>query len=315
MEAAPDLRPSVANGAQASAPYDRRRPSPPFIHIPPHGTTTSGEPMAGLMPSYENVGSTQLTRHDLEIITQNAIQIAQDRSSDWSYEQRRRAQPLLDFLYLGPNSVIRDLAFLEHAGITLIMVVRDSRMTNTRLASLDKARRALNIQHHYVDFQGNEQLIGMFPGVIRIINDHLLSIHHTGAGGTNARRGKVLIACETGNERSATLAAAYIMAMFNADMITTLQFISVQRFCCCLDEDVKRKLQCWEDLLHAQSQVAAQNRSVEGTQHLPSNVQHAKRHIDEVVGMSQELVTDQDMDMTDEDRFTGRAAFVPFVSQ
>lgn len=266
--------------------------------------------MAGLMPSYQNAGSTQLTRRDVEIITQNTMQIAQDRSSDWSYEQRRRAQPLLDFLYLGPNSVIRDLAFLEREGITFIMVVRDSRMANTRLASLEKARQALNIQHHYVDFRGNEQLIGLFPTVIRTINDHLLSVYHD----MDKRRGKVLIACETGNERSATIAAAYIMAMFNADMVTTLQFISVQRFCCSLDEDVKRKLQSWEDLLHAQSQVAAQNQSVEGTQGLPVNGQHAKRHIDEVVDVNQELVDDQDMDM-DEERFTGRNAFVPFVNQ
>ncbi|KAI5464991.1 protein-tyrosine phosphatase-like protein [Mariannaea sp. PMI_226] len=327
MEADAIFQPSIANGATPSGPYSLRPPSPPFIHIPPHAKQLIGEPMPGLMPSYENVDSTQLTRRDLEIITQNASQIAVDRSADWSYGQRREAQQLLDFLYLGPNTVARDHAFLLKEGITMILVCRDARMAGTRLNSIEKAAQALNIQSHYLDIEGTPQMIRVFPSAIRAINDHLLAIYHSQAHAktengelivesSSFRRGKVLIACETGNDRSAAIAAAYIMAMFNTSVITTLQFVSVQRFCCCFDEDIKRKLQSWEDILHAQSQVAAQNRTAQQLIQVPQrNVLHVKRHINEVMGADRDAVGDVSDAMADEDRFLGRGAYAPFVNQ
>lgn len=310
MEAAARaIRPSAVNGVAPSVPYDQRRPSPPFIQIPPHGTMSSGEPMTGLTPAYDRVDTLDITQHEFHIITQGRTQSAIDRSSEWSYPERRIAQRLLDFLYLGPNSVIRDVEWLRAQKISMILVVRDARMKNTALASVEAARKQLEISHTYVDFTGIQHLISMFPIAVRAINEHLLVAANRGERSS----GRVLITCETGNERSAAIAAAYIMAMFKVDMITTIQFISVQRFCCCFDEDVKRKLQSWEDLINAKCQVAAQNRS-NGTFNSPSNGQKAKRHIDQVVDMDKSS-SDPDTEMMDEDRFEGRVAFRPFVNQ
>ncbi|KAF5021568.1 hypothetical protein F66182_6397 [Fusarium sp. NRRL 66182] len=304
--------PAFANNAKASAPWARRPPSPPFIHIPPTGQT-GGVSVPGLMPSYENVDSSQLTARDVEIITQNATQIATDRAADWAYEQRREAQQVLDFLYLGPNSVVKDHTFLQREGITMVLVARDARMRGVKLMSVEKAAQALGIKVHYVDVEGYENLIGCFPGMISTVNEHLLSVYHSQAQGkshdgnlvvepSKFRRGKVLFACETGNERSAAIAAAYIMAVFGKGMVTTVQFICIQRFCCCFDEDVKRKLQSWEDILRARSQVASQAVT-------PQNTVHAKRQIEEVGGSSEA----RDGSTLDEDRFQGRETFRPFV--
>ncbi|KAL4728884.1 hypothetical protein ACLX1H_003285 [Fusarium chlamydosporum] len=256
--------PSMANNAMPSAPYTRRAPSPPFIHIPSTGQCGAIE-VPNLMPSYENVDPSQLTAQDVAIITRNMKQIATDRAADWSYEQRREAQKLVDFLYLGPNSVAKDHDWLRQEGITMFLVARDSRMGGMKLNGVEKAAKALGIVVEYVDLEGYDKLITSFSVVIRAINDHLLSIYHrqtkevTEDGEmvvdpSNFHRGKVLITCETGNDRSAALAAAYIMAVFGKDMITAVQFINIQRFCCSFDEDVKRKLQSWEDILRARSQ-------------------------------------------------------------
>ncbi|KAF4979423.1 hypothetical protein FZEAL_4366 [Fusarium zealandicum] len=314
MQAEVTYHRSIADYAVPNAPYTDRGPSPPFIHIPPTGHATGGDSVPALMPSYDNVDSSQLTARDVEIITQNVTQIATDRAADWSYEQRREAQQVLDFLYLGPNSVVRDHGFLQREGITMVLVVRDARMAPLKLVSVEKAAQAFNLTVHYLDVQGNHQLISRFPEIIRAINDHLLAVYHSQAQGVNQdgklvvepstfRRGKVLIACETGNDRSAAIAAAYIMAIFGKDMVTAIQFICIQRFCCCFDEDAKRTLQSWEDILRARSQVALQAEA-------SRSLGHPKRHIDEV--------NNEDLDMTgefalDEDRFQGREAFKPFV--
>ncbi|KAJ4321308.1 hypothetical protein N0V84_005442 [Fusarium piperis] len=299
--------------AVPSAPYSLRPPSPPFIHIPPTAHGTGGDSIPGLLPSYENVDPHQLTPRDVAIITQNVTHSPTDRASDWSYEQRREAQPLLNFLYLGPNSAARDGAFLRSEGITMVLVARDARMAGMKLMSIEKVTQTLGIVVHYVDIDGYDNMIGCFSNTIRAVNDHLLAIYHSQAQGRSRdgslvvepatfRRGKVLVACETGNDRSAALAAAYIMALFGKDMVTTIQFISVQRFCCCFDEDVKRKLQSWEDILRARSQVASQAK-IAG---------HGKRHIDEV--METQGNADQgDAVALDHDRFQGRDAFVPFM--
>ncbi|KAF7550621.1 hypothetical protein G7Z17_g5596 [Cylindrodendrum hubeiense] len=317
---------SIANNAIPAAPYTRRPPSPPFIHIPPTGTGASGDPLPGLMPSYADVDSSQLTSRDLEIITQNATQIATDRAADWSYEQRREAQPLLDFLYLGPNSVVRDHAFLQREGITMVLVARDVRMANTPLMSIEKAAQALGLQIRYVDIEGPHQMISEFSSTICAINDHLLAVYHSQAQGMNQdghlivepssfRRGKVLITCETGNDRSAAIAAAYIMAVFGKGMITTLQFICIQRFCCCFDEDVKRKLQSWEDILRARSQVALSRSAAPSESGALPSAPHAKRHIDEVMDTEDGFVDAGNGVVTDLDRFAGRDAFTPFLDQ
>ncbi|KAH6971574.1 protein-tyrosine phosphatase-like protein [Ilyonectria sp. MPI-CAGE-AT-0026] len=315
---------SIANNAMPAAPYTRRPPSPPFIHIPPTGTAVSDDGTFRLMPSYTDVDSSQLTSRDLDIITQNATQIATDRAADWAYEQRREAQPLLDFLFLGPNSVARDLSFLQREGITMVIVARDVRMTGTPLMSIEKAAQVLGFKVHYTDIEGPRHMITEFESTVSAINDHLLAIYHSQAQGKNQdgqlivepssfRRGRVLITCETGNDRSAAIAAAYIMAVFGQDMITTLQFICIQRFCCCFDEDVKRKLQSWEDILRARSQVAL-SRSAEpsGSGAFPSAPQ-AKRQIDDVMDMEEDVFDAGNGVVTDRDRFEGRDAFTPFL--
>ncbi|KAF7560238.1 hypothetical protein G7046_g3900 [Stylonectria norvegica] len=320
----------MANSAAPTAPYTNRVPSPPLIHVSPR-SRLPGQGLPVLTPSYENIDSSQLRGHDVQIITQNGAETATNRVTNWTYEQRRTAQPILDFLYLGPSSAARDHTFLAREGITMILIVRDARMAPRPLLTVDKAAAALEIVVHYVDIEGPHELIPKFSKTIHIINDHLLRVRHGQTPGDNTvvqipnvaahlYRAKVLIVCETGNDRSAAIAAAYIMAVFGKDMVTALEYISLHRFCCCFDEDTKRKLQSWGDILRARAQVATFSQGSSSTLHPASSGPGfdtrpsvgTKRRLEDM------MVDDVDDapssgSSLDRDRFAGREFLSPFM--
>ena len=321
---APSL--SLSRGTVANAPYTKRPPSPPYIHVP----AVAPEGSIRIVPSYEGVDSENLTDADLSIITQNQVQIAHDNASTWRYEARRQAQPILDFLYLGPSYVAKDAGFLRDTGITMLIAARDSRMAEARLMSVDRNALALGITTEYVDVSGNQELIRAFPLVVKKINDHLLDVYRSQAVRTEGsarqaqsgeiainqgsfRRGKVLMFCETGNDRSAAIAAAYIMSLFNMDLVRTLQFIGFQRFCVNFDEETKQWLRSYEDILRAKRMVA---RSAAAPPSLLTGVTLStpvKRGIGETLEREDQRMESTQPTGLDMARYTDRPAFTPFM--
>lgn len=305
-----------------SAPYTRRPPSPPQLPVPIlyQARKVGNRAEFVMTPSYENVDPSQLTTEDLAIITRNEAQlVAPNMAGNWRYEQRREAQRILEFLYVGPNAVIRDHDFLQREGITMVMVARDSRLASRNLLSVESATRALGIASQYVDIGSPQQFIHGFPDTIRDINNHLLSVYHRQIQGRNEHghllldptgfvRGKVLVTCESGNELSPAIVAAYIMSVFGKDMASALQFISVQRFCVCFDEDMKRLLLTWEDIHRARASVARARTPVVGQ---PGPVAKEKRRLDHLRDEDDEMGLSEST--MDRDRFNGRDTFVPFV--
>jgi len=358
---------TLARGTTANAPYVSRPPSPPYIHVP---SINFDGGCLSLVPSYQDVDTTQLTEEDLEIITQNKIQIASDAAGSWKYESRRLAQPVLDFLYLGPSSVARDAGFLRAHGITMLIAARDSRMASARLMSVDRTAQALGIVCDYIDVAGHQELIRAFPTAVQKINDHLLHVYRSQAMPSSAaaaatasgdgssiespsqpgqgqmvidnsqfRRGKVLVFCETGNDRSAAIVAAYIMSIFGMDLIKTLQFVGLQRFCVNFDEETKNWLKSYEDILTAKRMVwrgldrqaaagiATAHPAAEGAalssgtalRPLVANAPRPKRRIEETMETEDvrmeapaagTATASFNLDM---DRYTDRPAFIPFT--
>lgn len=305
-----------------NAPYTRRPPSPPEIYIPAvfHPRKVGNVAQLVMTPSYDNVDPSQLTLEDLAIITQNESHlIAQNIACNWKYEQRREAQRILDFLYLGPNSVIRNHAFLEQEKITMILIVRDSRLASQNFVSVNNAVKALGVEAQYMDVASPQDLIHSFSGAVSRINDHLLSVYHKQAQGREANgqmlldtsefvRGKVLVTCESGNDLSSTVVAAYIMAVFGKDFASAIQFVSIQRFCTLFGEDVKRLLQSWGDILQARATVA---RDRTGAQVHPAS--KGKRGLEALHDENMEGSDDGSTADMDQDRFLGRSTFAPFV--
>lgn len=264
------------------------------------------------LPAYEHSTPNGSSREDKEIlqaITQGHYTV---KAKDWKYESRRTAQPILAFLYLGPSGAIRDINFLRENGITKLLCIRDTTTATSGLLTGQKAAKELGIISEAIDVAGSQQLIAAFPRAIKSINDHLVaafqSLKHTVVPSSDSEKptawGKVLVWCESGNERSATVVAAYLMAMYKLDLIGAIQYVQIQRFCVALDDTLKNLLLSYQQILEAQREVS----TPEHDAGQPQNLYKAKRSRGEV----EDAEIDMDMETADDlERFGGRS-FAPF---
>lgn len=175
------------------------------------------------------------------------------------------------------------------------------------MAGALRAADELGIQKHTVDLANNQELIHAFPHTTDIINAHL-GLHHQASGGG---MGKVLVFCESGNERSAGVVAAYLMEVHqDVDFIKAMQLCQAQRFCVNFDDAMKRLLQGYWDILCAKRMVGTAEGPVGN--HGFGNVQG-----DGKMKGKRGLVRDEDEEMEGGDdvaRFGGRD-FAPFVDE
>lgn len=287
--------------------YSFRVPTPPRIVVPPPSINAAVAPQWNLAaptnhPALRNVSYANMTTSSL---------------LDWSYERRREAQAILPFLYLGPLNAAKDAAFLKSEGITLILAIRQKYgfKSNIMNAALRTAQE-LKIASDTVDLVSDRDLVGLFPTVNQKINNHLLHISQLHAKGQPGipPLGKILIFCESGNERSAAMAAAYMMEIHeDVDYIRAMQVCQSQRFCVNFDDTMKRQLQSYWDILRAKRDVFAQQGGSQSTQTIsyvaaPTPVRSTKRALSR-----DEDEDDTDMGgLEDMERFGGRT-FAPFV--
>ncbi|KAJ5717192.1 hypothetical protein N7488_002838 [Penicillium malachiteum] len=242
--------------------------------------------------------------------------------SQWSYEMRREAQLILPFLSLGPSSVLRDSNYLREQGFTLLLAIRNSQSALARLVSGEKAAAELGIQSDTIDVLDNQELISAFPRAIRRINDHLAGVdtefslpRHQSQDGMR----KVLVFCETGNERSAAVVIAYVMTMMNLDVLEATRMIQQHRFCASIEDGMKRLLIAFDSILCAK-------RDVERVKHMAaeSNMMMASTNLAPVpitkkrsfqVCRDEDTMMDDgdmDMDMEDGDYLSERKPMAPF---
>lgn len=270
--------------------YAYRVPTPPRIVVPPPALTNDAHPDIKLgaskfLPMADNAYA------DL---------IASDPIMEWTYERRREAQMILPFLYLGPMTVAKDEAWMQRERITMVLGVRQKHEFSFKL--MDAALRrvhAVGIETQTVDLGNNQELIQAFPHTTAMINSHL-ERHHNAVGGL----GKVLVFCESGNERSAGVVAAYLMETHKeVDYIKAMQLCQAQRFCVNFDDPMKRLLQGYWDILCAKAAVAAE-----------SQKQSLNPYVRTKRGLEREEDDGDDDCMHDDDleRFGGRT-FMPFA--
>jgi serine/threonine/tyrosine-interacting protein len=282
----------------------RQAPSPPHIHIPqaldnqtfsfkvPGNSGYSGEEEAILR---RVAGSTHTT----------------GTMQEWKYESRRKPQEVFPFLHLGPSSSGRDIEALRAQGITMLLVVRNSMMG--QIMSGERVARQLGIELETIDVAGHQELITAFPRATKIINDHLIYSYRRLAREDDEQVGrtawgKILIFCESGNERSAAVVAAYVMNMFALDMTTAIQFVQSRRFCVAYDDSLKNLLRSYDDILSARREVSRAN-PAQSQQVLSPAKRLREVEEDEVMDMGDATGMHQDADI---ERFVGRSSYAPF---
>lgn len=240
--------------------YTFRLPTPPRIVIPPlsnwnHSNTT---PSLGRIISHPdptiNIDFLQGTGYDA-VLTSSTGGVAQN----WKYEHRREAQDILSFLWLGPNNAAKDKDFLLREGITLVLAIQHKTGPKLTMGAMRVADE-LGIQKATLEVGSNQDLIALFPTATRYINSHMRELYNRAVqnpvGGI--RPGKVLIFCESGNDKSAAVAAAYLMENFDGvDNVKACQICNARRFCCSFDDNTKNYLRSYDDILQAKRSVAA----------------------------------------------------------
>jgi serine/threonine/tyrosine-interacting protein len=254
------------------------------------------------------------------------------KAPDWMYQMRRQAQMILPFLYLGPSSAIKDREFLKAEGITLLLAIRSQQSAQAQLVAGSKVAAELGIAAETIDVADLQGLIAEFPKAIRLINDHICPASSDRAGATPPQndykdgngniKKKVLVFCESGNERSACVVIAYLMTMLNLSMVSGTHAVQSRRFCIAIDEPMRYALSSFHSILQAKRDVA--KASTPKTQvfgerlTVPTDSKlMRKRSIDELEPIDSQMGTSMDMtpvnrgDM-DAERFFHRDSSAPF---
>ncbi|KAL8808127.1 MAG: hypothetical protein Q9200_004398 [Gallowayella weberi] len=310
----------------AAQSWSYRVPSPPRIFVPPVALDLNGQPDLQFHSHFNNhdfessgFGNSEF----LEKVTYGNF-LTSHTALDWRYEWRREAQQILPFLFLGPITAARDPNFLRDRGITMLLAVRDTKSVNAKLLS-SKVAQSLGIPCSTVDTSGNQELIAAFPRGIEIINAHLSDMYRqsqsTSATGTASAPGKVLVFCESGNERSAAMVVAYVMAMYSMDVVKAIQVVQAQRFAIAFNDSLKYLLDTYDSMLQAKRDVVQSRRrsecgnastglgpptSCRGMMRKPS-----KRTLDDAY--DDEMDVDGEVMRCDEARFAKREGAAPFM--
>lgn len=295
-----------------AAPYSFRAPSPPIIHVPLQ--QHSGSKNHSIVPSRRPVKFAQLTDVEFSIITGNRIQTAKHRDG-WPYEWRRNAHSILDFLYLGPTSVFRDEKFMQREAFSMMIIVRDARAPRD-YRSARAAAAQLGISQVYIDVNPDNQLPSFYR-MVNTVNNHLLYVNGLSASGSEdasptVRRpmGKILVTCDSGNDLSPTLVAAYLMLMYGLSMESGFGYVILQRFCCVFDGRSKESLRTWQELIEASAAVVSNSQHHAATME-PALETKPKRRFDTM--LSEEKTFADCWPVGDCERFEGRPTFVPFM--
>jgi serine/threonine/tyrosine-interacting protein len=283
--------------------YTYRLPTPPRIVIPPPTLTTD---MPGLIlgGGSDEVNMNFLRELDLEDIVQKNTLL------EWAYERRRQAQMILPWLYLGPMVAAKDKAFIEREGITMVLAVRAQ--PNSMMGAM-QAATAVCMEVGSIDAPSFHSLTPKFPETARMINSHVARVRqHTIQTTGQPTLGKVLVFCESGNEKSAAVVAAYLMeTLDNIDHIKAMQVCQAQRFCVNFDDSLKNILRSYWDIVGARRSIAAQVPQQNGSSngqlgsHLLSAPAKQKRGIEDTRD-DEDMEMDDGMEPSDALRFTGR---------
>ncbi|KAI9891475.1 MAG: hypothetical protein M1814_002794 [Vezdaea aestivalis] len=177
---------------------------------------------------------------------------------DWEYENRRTAQEILPFLYLGSLAAAKDAGAIEKEGITLLLAVREPTGFYSQILSKGNLHPSLShVKYASLEVQSSGNYVDSLQRGIRIINAHLSSLRAMKAGvDERVSPGKVLVYCESGNNRSAMLVMAYIMTMYGIAVQDAYGFVQHRRFSVNLQDEAQgAALQAFEVFLQAKYDI------------------------------------------------------------
>ena len=212
------------------------------------------------IPVYPDLEDEEFGNRELLVKMNLSFSVRMIGIGDWRFEMRRDAQEILPFLYLGPIMCVKNREFLQNENFSLFVSVRTSPGARTWSASAKRTANEWGIAFEPVDVVTSHELLYKLPDVIRDINDHIC-VPRISENGEHLPK-KVLVLCESGNESSAIVVAAYLMAMFDLDIPTALQLVQNRRFSISHESPFWSALSSFGGILKAKRDVQKANRAM-----------------------------------------------------
>lgn len=256
------LHSSLGMAMHSQNQYTYRLPTPPRVVVPPPTLSTD---MPSLVVGNASGGLDISFLRDMAL--ENIVQ--KNTLIEWAYERRRQAQMILPWLFLGPMVASRDKAFFAREGITMVFSIRSR---NGSMSGALQAAREAGLAVATTEAQSYHELIKRLGDASRIINEHVATIRQASIQQTGQPvLGKVLVFCESGNEKSAAVVAAYLMeTLDNFDYIKAMQVCQAQRFCVNFDDTIKNMLRAYWDILQAARSVSNFNAQQDHASNMPN---------------------------------------------
>jgi serine/threonine/tyrosine-interacting protein len=259
------MAPAAPLAYKASQPYVQSRPEAPrYVVPPPNLDYETGKPILTLNNAASHVdGLTEFGNPVfLRALVSHGAYHVKHLGLEWKYDQRRTAQKILPFLLLGPGIAAQDVDFIRTQGITMLVAVRSASAVRLQARLLDPSKFASSagLQTLTLDLDSPYDMITKLPPAIQAINDHLeQSCNSRLPTSLDDIPAKVLVFCESGNDRSATVVTAYLMVLYGLGAVEAMQLVQSQRFCLAIEDGSKNMLQTFEDILKAKQDVALEH--------------------------------------------------------
>lgn len=157
---------------------------------------------------------------------------------DWTYTMRRDMQEIVPGVYLGPYAAAgkKNLSKLESVGITHIVCVRQEVEKNFIKPNFES-------QMQYLVVTLADTCVEAIIPKIKETKKFIDTCLRTG--------GKVLVHCNDGMSRSASLVIAYIMQTFGLNFKTALNHVQQRRFCVQPNDGFEQQLKEFEPIYRA----------------------------------------------------------------
>lgn len=230
----------------------------------------------------------------------------------WKYDSRHKAQAVLPFLHLGPAPIARDATYITQNGISMVIAVRSAQSAIAQPKWLDPSRfpSCANLQTATFDVDGPFDVIQRIKPMLKTMTDHLeaRTVDRTISSLTDVG-GKILVFCESGNDRSPVLVVAYLMLVYGIAWHESLNLIHAYRFSVSLSGNMNEMLKTLEGMFRAEADTAAVFNGIQN-QHQAQvggfdRRRGSKRTIDDAY--------DTDETMTEENETSDRPGTAPFI--
>jgi serine/threonine/tyrosine-interacting protein len=194
--------------------------------------------------------------------------------STWKYGDRYHAQQVVDHVWIGPMSVVRNQQFLVDNNIRVLISLLSpqiNQFTSRRVYEQSSEFKWITVSLAEDPSTSNQLAVAQFEKIVALIDE----AQHAGIDS--------LIFCETGNEKSASALAAYLIYSRDMSAVEALQCVQAHRFCIVPNNTATFHLQTFEDLCRSFRQSLAVSSAGSNKRHLNDDqlVEHKRARPDD----------------------------------